>query len=92
MIALSSLLSRCAISGGIPAGPNIAAKNSTLIGGMPASTVVGTCGSSGQRCGSVTASAFRRPLWMWEKLLVGVAKTAWIVPPRMSVTDGASPL
>src|SRR2546428_10519072 len=92
MMALSSLLKRVAISAGIFAGPNRAAKNSTLIGGMPASTVVGTSGMSGERVGVVTARARRRPSLMCERVTVGVAKTAWMVPPRTSVTAGGAPL
>src|SRR2546427_9032277 len=92
MMVLSSLLRRVAISAGILAGPNSAAKNSTLIGGMPASTVVGTSGMSGERVGVVTARARRRPSLMCERVTVGVAKTAWMVPPRTSVTAGGPPL
>ena len=92
MMEFSSLLRRVAISGGSFAGPNSAAKNSTLIGGMPASTVVGTSGKRGERVGVVTASALSRPSLMCDSVTVGVAKTAWMVPPRRSVTEGASPL
>src|SRR2546428_9668451 len=92
MMVLSSLLRRVAISAGILAGPNSAAKNSTLIGGMPASTVVGTSGRRGERVGVVTARARSLPSLMCDRVTVGVAKTAWMVPPRTSVTAGPPPL
>src|SRR2546428_11297736 len=92
MMVLSSLLRRVAISAGILAGPNSAAKNSTLIGGMPASTVVGTSGRRGERVGVVTAKARSLPSLMCDSVTVGVAKTAWMVPPRTSTTAGGPPL
>src|SRR5450755_3599552 len=58
-----SALSALTISAGIPAGPTMPHQDHRSMPGIPASSRVGTSGSSAVRLALVTASALTSPLW-----------------------------
>ena len=80
-------------AGGMPAGPTIAYQDTAWNPVSPAaSSIVGTLGSAGERCGLATPSARSFPLSMCGFTAGICAKIMSICPPSRSRTESPTPL
>src|SRR5687768_6630923 len=88
----TSALSLPTISGGVFAVVNKPCQSSTEKPGIPASEIVGTAGSAGDRLGAVTASARSFPAFTNGIDDGMLAKLPEIWPPTRSAIAGPPPL
>ena len=86
-----AVLRRATTSGCILAGPLRPKKLSSTSFGKPASTMVGTSGTSGERLAEVMASGLIWPLLKYGTKAVTTSMPIGINPPIRSVVMGAPP-